>query len=95
MPERLKICNFPNFDKKNPQNLIICLMHQSFVTMPPPQAGWRIAMEVGCYYFWIALQCRGNTRDLCYIGKNGSAMKTCENGLAVPIVWVFKQGFAG
>ena len=34
----------------------------------------RIAREMGCFYFDIVQAVRENTRDLCYIGKNGSAM---------------------
>ena len=36
-----------------------------------------IAVELsGVFTFTVSPQCGGNTRDLCYIGKTGSAMKT-------------------
>ena len=44
---------------------------------PTPGAGRGIAVEMsGVFTFALSLQCGGNTRDLCYIGKNGGAMKT-------------------
>ena len=34
-------------------------------------------MEMCCVFtFALSQQCVGNTRDLCHIGKKGSAMKT-------------------
>ena len=44
---------------------------------PTPGAGRGIAVEMsGVFTFALSPQCGGNTRDLCYIGKNGGAMKT-------------------
>ena len=54
-------------------------MHQSFVTMPPPPDLGDSHANVLCFYFSIVpAVCvgggGGNARNLCYIGKNGSAM---------------------
>ena len=44
---------------------------------PTPGAGRGIAVEMsGVFTFALSPQCGGNTRDLCYIGKKGGAMKT-------------------
>ena len=44
---------------------------------PTPGAGPGIAVEMsGVFTFALSPQCGGKTRDLCYIGKNGGAMKT-------------------
>ena len=44
---------------------------------PTPGAGRAIAVEMSdVFTFALSPQCRGNTRDLCYIGKKGGAMKT-------------------
>ena len=44
---------------------------------PTPGAGRGIAVEIsGVFTFALSPQCGGNTRDLCYIGKKGGAMKT-------------------
>ena len=44
---------------------------------PTPGAGLGIAVEMsGVFTFALSPQCGGNTRDLCYIGKKGGAMKT-------------------
>ena len=44
---------------------------------PHPGAGRGIAVEMsGVFTFALSPQCGGNTRDLCYIGKKGGAMKT-------------------
>ena len=46
---------------------------------PTPGAGRGIAVEMsGVFTFALSPQCGGNTRDLCYIGKKGGAMKTYE-----------------
>ena len=43
---------------------------------PTPGAGRGIAVEMsGVFTFALSPQCGGNTRDLCYIGKKGGAMK--------------------
>ena len=44
---------------------------------PTPGAGRGIDVEMsGVFTFALSPQCGGNTRDLCYIGKKGGAMKT-------------------
>ena len=44
---------------------------------PTPGEGRGIAVEMsGVFTFALSPQCGGNTRDLCYIGKKGGAMKT-------------------
>ena len=44
---------------------------------PTPGAGRGIAVEMsGVFTFALSPQYGGNTRDLCYIGKKGGAMKT-------------------
>ena len=44
---------------------------------PTPGAGRGIAGEMsGVFTFVLSPQCGGNTRDSCYIGKKGGAMKT-------------------
>ena len=44
---------------------------------PTPGAGRGIAVKMsGVFTFALSPQCGGNTRDLCYIGKKGGAMKT-------------------
>ena len=44
---------------------------------PTPGGGRGIAVEMsGVFTFALSPQCGGNTRDLCYIGKKGGAMKT-------------------
>ena len=43
---------------------------------PTPGAGRGIAVEMsGVFTFALSPQCRGNTRNLCYIGKKGGAIK--------------------
>ena len=42
---------------------------------PPPRGGRGIAVERGVFTFPMSPQCRGNTRDLYYVGKYGSAIE--------------------
>ena len=53
--------------------LVIC----NHAPPPTPGEGRGIAVEMsGVFTFALSPQCGGNTRDLCYIGKKGGAMKT-------------------
>ena len=68
-PDRV-FCIFTRFNKA--YALVIC-NHGP----PTPGAGRGIAVEMsGVFTFALSPQCGGNTRDLCYIGKKGGAMKT-------------------
>ena len=45
------------------------------------------AVEMSIVFtFALSLQCGGNTRDLCYIGKKGSTMKTTDCGGKLAVV---------
>ena len=56
-----------------PNNALVICNHGP----PTPGEGRGIAVEMsGVFTFALSPQCGGNTRDLCYIGKKGGAMKT-------------------
>ena len=62
----------PNLETINVNALVIC-NHGP----PTPGEGRGIAVEMsGVFTFALSPQRGGNTRDLCYIGKKGGAMKT-------------------
>ena len=66
------ICENKGADQLSGNALVIC-NHGP----PTPGAGRGIAVEMsGVFTFALSPQCGGNTRDLCYIGKKGGAMKT-------------------
>ena len=68
-----RIVLFQNLGQFNMTNALVICNHGP----PTPGAGRGIAVEMsGVFTFALSPQCGGNTRDLCYIGKKGGAMKT-------------------
>ena len=58
---------------------------------PTPGAGRGIAVEMSSVFtFALSPQCGGNTRDLCYIGKKGGAMKTYETDCGGKLPWFYQ-----